>query len=404
MKINLLFVSIAFPPKNDPECIQTAKYFKYIQRQLSNIDVVTSKVPTLNMPFDEKLLNFCEEPRQIIEIGLKESRYINFIKSRFFKHQMEMPDAKSRFFKEWKSVIGQLNQKPDLIYTRSFPLSSAVMGLKLHKHYNVPWILHLSDPWVDSPLHHYTARGKNFNSNLEQECFEAAAKVSFTSNHTLDFYANKYPAFADKLVVFPNVYDPDDIKPVNGESKNRKLKIVYTGGLAGSRSPEPFLKALKMLSQDQRGKLEVIFAGQVDRKNKSILENYSEVGVNHLGLLSYSDAINLQQEANILLLLDSKIKDPKQAMFFPSKILDYMISGKPVLAVTDLDSSTYQVINNKYGQCFHHEEIESIKNWLASMIDRNESGKQLMPISAPDENYSALANASRLVNLFKSLI
>ena len=27
---NVLFVSIAFPPKNDPECLQTAKYFKYL--------------------------------------------------------------------------------------------------------------------------------------------------------------------------------------------------------------------------------------------------------------------------------------------------------------------------------------------------------------------------------------
>ncbi len=51
MKKKILFVSLAFPPKADPEGLQTAKYFHYLQKHKDlQIDVVTSAIPTL-MPW-----------------------------------------------------------------------------------------------------------------------------------------------------------------------------------------------------------------------------------------------------------------------------------------------------------------------------------------------------------------
>ena len=71
---NLLFVSIAFPPKLDPECIQTSKYLKYLAnlKNSFNIDVVTSAIPTLFMPFDPYLKPLENGYRQKIEIKIDE--------------------------------------------------------------------------------------------------------------------------------------------------------------------------------------------------------------------------------------------------------------------------------------------------------------------------------------------
>ena len=112
---------------------------------------------------------------------------------------------------------------------------------------------------------------------------------------------------------------------------------VYTGGLAGSRSPEYFLEPLKQLINDKPAlaeSMEVIFAGDVDAKNRAVFQNYYLPCVNWIGKISFKEALELQQSANYLLLIDSPIKDVSKSMFFPSKLLDYMVARKRILAIT----------------------------------------------------------------------
>jgi hypothetical protein len=45
-------------------------------------------------------------------------------------------------------------------------------------------------------------------------------------------------------------------------------------------------------------------------------------GIKHVGLLSYADAKELCQTARLLLVVDNPTK-PTDAIYFPSKVLDY---------------------------------------------------------------------------------
>ena len=72
---NILFVSVAFPPKSDPECLQTAKYFHHLQKHKDlKIDVVTSAIPTLYMPYDKHLEVYAEGLNQLVSVKLRENR------------------------------------------------------------------------------------------------------------------------------------------------------------------------------------------------------------------------------------------------------------------------------------------------------------------------------------------
>ena len=120
----LLFVSISFPPKSDPEALQTAKYFHYLQQYKDlQIDVVTSALPTLYSPYDKTLEPYSVGVRQMIEISLKENRYINFIRSRLGLQETVFPDSQQSFHKQYMKVLKQLKEKPDLIYSRADPKS-----------------------------------------------------------------------------------------------------------------------------------------------------------------------------------------------------------------------------------------------------------------------------------------
>ena len=69
--VDLLLVSIGFPPKNDPEALQVAKYLKYLLRHDNlRVSAVTSANPTLWMTTDPSLAEYADGCHQVIEIPI----------------------------------------------------------------------------------------------------------------------------------------------------------------------------------------------------------------------------------------------------------------------------------------------------------------------------------------------
>lgn len=405
---NILFISIAFPPKSDPECIQTAKYFKYLAKNDSfSISVITSRIPTLFMPVDPQLSKYIAGfTGEIIKIPIYENKYFTFLVRRLGFGLLDKPDSKFTFYWQWKKALNQLSVKPDIIYSRSFPLSSALMALKIKKKINKPWIMHLSDPWADSPLHQYSSELFEWHNKMESVCMLNADIISLTSEKALVFYQEKYSSLKHKFKILPNLYDEDDVDTTEWQFGD-KLKIVYTGGLISDRSPEALFAAIDLLlAKDPLcfSKVEFVFAGQMDRKNKRVFEKNVYPFVKHVGAISYSSALELQKTASMLLLIDNPIVNPKYAMFFPSKLLDYMTAKKRILAITSPKSSTFNVLQNSMADCIAHADIRSISNSIMDAIhafeDKNYSYFKSEDL---DKNYSAAYNAKKLEKIINSL-
>jgi len=402
----ILFVSIAFPPKFDSEGLQVAKYFKYLSEECNEkgipIDVVTSASPTLFMPEDASLKAADKGYRQKIEIVIRENKYRNFLLRKIAPQLIDRPDSKHDFFYQWNKVVKQLHVKPSIIYSRSFPASSAVMAMKLKEYYNVPWIMHLSDPWVDDPTIKLTGKALTVNQKLENECFERADKICFTSYPTIDFYTEKYPNYKSKFEFFPNVYDSIDIPEKVTRPNNSKLRVVYSGGMAGVRSPEPFLKAITQLPSKAKSNLEVIFSGFADRNNASLFDKYKDPCISFIGSKgTYKEAIQLQQTADVLLLIDFPIKKRKLRMFFLSKLLDYMIARRYIVATSGEGSACRQIIDGKLGKCFAENETEAIKNHFLFLLEKFEREPSFFVIDGIDPLYDAKYNANRLFRLLQ---
>ncbi len=407
--MSLLFVSIAFPPKYDSEGLQVAKYFKYLSEECKvngvPIDVVTSAVPTLFMPVDNSLKDADSGYRQKIELFIRENKYWNFICRRIAPHLIDRPDSKHHFFHQWKKVVKQLKEKPSIIYSRSFPTSSAVMAMKLKEFYKVPWVMHLSDPWVDDPTIKLSSKAIKINSEFEVQCFEKADKICLTSDQTIDFYALKYPQHKHKLTFFPNVYDSVDIPEKSIKNTNEKLRVVYTGGMAGVRSPEPFLKAILQLPENVKSNIEFIFSGFADRNNAAIFDKYKDESIRFIGSKgTYKEAIQLQQTADVLLLIDFPIKERKLRMFFLSKLLDYMIARRYIVATSGEGSACRQIIDGKLGKCFAEGEVEAIRDHFIFLLDKFKKDPSFFEIDGIDPIYDAKYNAKRLFGLFKEFI
>lgn len=411
MKKKILFVSVSFPPKADPEGLQTAKYFHYLQKHNDlQIDVVTSAIPTLYMPYDPDLEPYTSGINQLVSIPLKENRYINFLRNRLGLDKAVFPDGKFSFHKQYSKAVKQLKERPDLIYSRADPKSSTVMAYKLKQELKVPWILHMSDPWADCPLQKMTGSHYKKHDDWERKCVEAADIISLTSLPTIDFYKKKYPRLADRFRLYPNVYEysgQDDEDKSNHKS-DQKFRIVYTGGLADERSPEFLLKPLKELAvsnPDLVNEIEVIFAGDVDSKNRAVFQSYNLPFVKWIGKVPFREALRLQKSAHYLVVIDNPIEDASMSMFFPSKLLDYMVARKRILAITTKGSASAQVMQDLKGDTCSHNESEAIKNAIVKALDAFKRGDtNYLTNDRPPEKYEASYNADRLYKEIIQLI
>ncbi len=409
---NILFVSIAFPPKLDPECIQTGRYYKYLVQNHPELQfqVATSASPTRFMPVSEDLQTFLPKNNPTIELKLFEPRLLHALVNKALPMILQFPDSKYSFALQWRKVIKQLRTPPDLIYSRSYPLSSTLMALKLHKHFGVPWVMHLSDPWTDSPLHRYHGLSYRVNTAWERSCFSQASYITLTSEKTVEFYRKKFPHWANKFIYLPNVYDPANLKlPARKNSPSQKLRFVYTGGLANTRTAEPILTAIAGLRKNQPELLErceFIWAGDMDSRNRTLFERYADPAISHLGALGYREALDLQKSADVLIAIDSKIASNASAMFFPSKLLDYWTTGHRLLALTTPGSTTDEFVK-KYQlgtAVYFNTGSEAITDTLAHHVQQHmQKNTTFFTISPPDKVFAADYNAGRLAEIFNSL-
>src|SRR5690606_29703164 len=151
----ILFASISAPPKNAPESLQAAKYLKYLTLE-NDVTLITSQVAGGWRPKDDTLTGLLKNITCIITLPIWSNKYIYHLVKRLSPWLLQQPDEDAPFHWKYKQVVKQLKDYvPDIIYSRSTPLSSHFLAYKLKKIYQKPWVMHLSDPWVDNPYNKF---------------------------------------------------------------------------------------------------------------------------------------------------------------------------------------------------------------------------------------------------------
>lgn len=398
--MHVLLVSISAPPKNSPESLQTGRYLKYLSRKHPVTLLTTDPIGGWE-PADQSLVKYLKNARQIVSLFSLPSRVISLLKK--IKPSLLIPDDGAYFFWQFRSAVKKIKQKPSIVFSRSAPYSSAIMAKQLAKHWNVPWVMHLSDLWVDSPFFTLSGAVKKKHEHLEWECFQQAEVVTLTSQKTIEFYKNKYPQWADKFRFLPNVFDADDWNQMPF-SPSGKMKFVFTGRLYGTRNIHQFLDAIEKAAASfpqMKESCEILLAGFFDDKNIERIRKTSLPFVSYLGSLSSDDALRLQQSSHVLISIDSLESDPRYDLFFPSKLLDYIASNRIIIALTNKKSTTYEVVEGKFGKCFYPENLHELPEVITTLVNDFTSGSftSLFPNSKDVSQFEAEANTIELAKI-----
>lgn len=277
-------------------------------------------------------------------------------------------------------LVTEDSYRPDILVTFGAPMSDHLIGLELKKLYRWPWIAHFSDPWVDNPFSNYDSLTRALNASLERRVVNQADRLIFTSEETLELVMAKYGLESRaKARVLPHAFDPQ-LFVKRPAADNPELTIRYLGDLYGRRTPAPLFEALgRILASEPEALADVRFeliGPTYDLPLQKLgLGNLPEGLVAVKDPVTYLESLSLMAAADGLLVIDAPAK---KSVFLPSKLIDYLGAGRPILGLTSPGTSA-ALINELGGWVASPDDAEAVAATIKTFLDflrrnRNQGG------------------------------
>jgi glycosyltransferase involved in cell wall biosynthesis len=216
--------------------------------------------------------------------------------------------------------------------------SVQLVGRAVQRRFGLPWLAYLGDPWASNPFLSLNRLERRLNIRFERRVFAAADRLLFPSSETFERTLAAYPdSWRSKVHVIPHAFEPrlypERRDPRRGDGR---LLLRFLGAFYGRRTPGPLVAALDRLATtdpDLLGRVRVEIVGRVE---PGMLE---AAGAQRLptGTLEvrphvdYARSLELMVEADGLLVVDAPAE---KSAFLPSKLVDYVGSGRPIAALT----------------------------------------------------------------------
>jgi hypothetical protein len=301
-----------------------------------------------------------------------------------------------------------------LIVTISHPLSTHLAGLfaKRTIRRSTPWIAYFGDPWVDMENFGYVAyspRVRRRNLKLESQVIRRADALVFTNKETVKLFLDRYPEAGGKMHVVSQAFDPR-LFPDPGNARRDAtvpLLIRYVGEFYGPRSPRPIIEAaLKLEAETSSGSPDwrIELYGRIDCDDKTQCDDLLARSrtVTALGEVNYTRSLELMRGSDVLLVVDAPTKT---SPFLPSKLIDYLGAGKPILGLTGVGAAA-DLIRRTGGIVADIARPTEIEKSLRTVIQRWRSGT-LGSLKPPDEvrsEYALPSVAARFDAIARSLV
>ena len=273
-------------------------------------------------------------------------------------------------------------ESPDALISFAQPWINHRVALRVKRlHPQLPWVVHFSDPWVDSP--YFTPPDENARTTAikqEREIIATADAVIFTTRETADLVMAKYPSsWARKVHVISHGYDADLLGLIEPRPKPEKFTIIHTGNLYERREPFALLRALVTLrAEPSAPELQVKFVGHATQAMQDMVRQLSLDDIVSLAPnLPFLDSLAIAQSADLLLVIDAPAE---HSVFLPSKIVDYLSLRRPILALTPQAGASARVLGGLGFPTVDPTDEAGILAMLRESLARWRMGESATPV------------------------
>jgi len=217
---------------------------------------------------------------------------------------------------------------------------------------------------------------KRLDAWLEQQVVSRADAVSVVAKALADDFRAR---FGVDVTYLPGGWDSAFEANPGGAGGPQldagRLTLAYTGKLWGppGRDPSALFEALRRVVTEEpalRDRVELVIAGPLDRDQARRLDAFGlDTVVRHVGHLPRDQALALQQEADVLVLVTSGNRSN-----VPGKLWEYLASGRPILALADGNEAARLIRETRTGLTVPPDDVDAAEAALRRLIGDDPGG------------------------------
>ena len=291
----------------------------------------------------------------------------------------------------------------DFMMSRSMPLENHEIALALKKkNPDKFWLASFGDPIANNPYEKYVyefepkpflfssgglkcrirkiiyrKRNKNYTS-IQNEIFTKADKIIFNNEFQCRYMlGNQYNKYISKSLILPHSYDTA-LYGEKMESKDNRIKILFTGHTDNIRSLRIFLEAIESKKDYFKDKIKLTIFGNLPQNDRDYIKEKNLSSIIIYGQqVGYKKSLNEMKNSDLLIHVDAFFSKEilKENIFFAAKIADYLGSGTKILGLTS-DGISKNILQNNNQYCLKNNK-DLIKRFLINLtegkIDLNKS-------------------------------
>ena len=403
-----LVLSWFYPPGNSSEGLVTYKLLK-------------------NSQYDYDVFTRGAQDETIWDRKVQESQ-LTSKNATIFTSKANQP---TEWIEEAVDFFVQNHDRYDFIMSRSMTIEPHEAAIQIKKRYpDIKWVASFGDPLVDSPyiperkpednpylMSHYLSnehpsltsglklllsptrnaskfvwkkRSQDLNRepnrwrSINSEVFRNADLLVFNNQYQFDrAFVGNLKQYRKKGIVVNHSFDLTLYPKPTAHRQNTKLQFCYVGHLDDMRNASALLDALKELKRFDAAlsdKVAFNFYGHMSDGDKAKIITHSLQGIVSVHSdIDYLESLQHIQDSDWLLLIDANLNSVlKEYIYFPAKLADYLGAKKNILAITQLDGATADVMRSvRCGQIVTHCADE-IALYLAKIIYQKYNPTQYM--------------------------
>ena len=385
----IVIVSAVFPPEQ-----VTSAFLNYdLAHELAKVYDVTVLRPTPTRPIGAKF-----DAAEVNDSTFKTiliSSYTHPESQLFgrFKESIDFSNKSVDYIKKHYKEI-------DFVYNDGWQLFGLYIIAKACVKYNIPYIVPIQDIYPECLLTKVNFPGfvkkiiQSLLQPFDKYYQKAAQKVRTISDEMAEYLSKTRGIEREKYLIVNNWQNDEDFMVLPEKTQNKQVVFAYVGSVNVHSNVDLMIRAFSfanILNSEFR-----IYGGgnQKDYCQKLV----KELGLENVrfSFVSRKEIPMVQADADVLVLALPK---GNGNLCLPSKLTSYMLSGKPILASVDDESSTKRILESK--NCGITVPPDDIKFLTRAFEEFGKMSREKMLEMGKNCRKYAIANLTREINLNK---
>ena len=288
----------------------------------------------------------------------------------------------------------------DFVYNDGWQLFGLYIIAKACVKYNIPYIVPIQDIYPECLLtkgSYPVIVKKMIRMALmpfDKYYQKKAHRVRTISGEMADYLSKTRGIERTHYLVVNNWQNDEDFMTLPEQTQNEKVVFAYVGSINVHANVDLMIKAFAEANIPD-SELRIYGGGNQKESCQSLVK---ELGLTNIsfGFVSRNEIPKVQAESDVLVLA---LPTGNGNLCLPSKLTSYMLSGKPVLASVDQDSSTKRILEG-YG-CGLTVAPDNQNLLAKAFVDFRIMGRKKRLEMGKNSRDYAINNLTREINLNK---